>query len=115
MKKSVLISLLILFAIALFAFQIIKTQVVITVRNELGNTEANAKVTLFKTEADYEKEINPVQSGVTDAKGVVKFKDLEATSYFVKAEKDDKDNAGGGEKIGTLVANRINKVTIVIQ
>ncbi|MCU0383864.1 MAG: hypothetical protein MUF68_07325 [Cyclobacteriaceae bacterium] len=115
MKKQVLISLVVLFTMALFAFQIIKTQVVITVRNELGNTEANATVTLFKTESDYEKEVNPVQSGLTDAKGVVKFKDLEAIPYFVKAQKDDKDNAGGGEKIGTLVANRINKVTIVIQ
>lgn len=115
MRKSVLISLLVLYSVALLAFQIIKTQVVITVRNELGNTEANATVTLFKTEADYEKEVNPVQSGVTDAKGVVKFKDLDAIPYFVKAQKDDKDNAGGGEKIETLVANRINKVTIVIQ
>jgi hypothetical protein len=115
MKKQVLISLVVLFTMALFAFQIIKTQVVITVRNELGNTEANATVTLFKTESDYEKEVNPVQSGLTDAKGVVKFKDLEAIPYFVKAQKDDKDNAGGGEKIEALVVNRINKVTIVIQ
>ncbi|MCE2733847.1 MAG: hypothetical protein O9302_12535 [Cyclobacteriaceae bacterium] len=115
MKKSFIITFLVFATIVSFAFQIIKTQVVITVRNELGNTEANATVTLFKTETDYEKEVNPIQSGVTDAKGVVKFKDLEAIPYFVKVQKEDKDNAGGGEKIEALVANRINKVTIVIQ
>lgn len=96
-------------------FQIIKTQLAVTIRDELGNTVAGANVTLFEKEEDYNAETNPVISGVTDAKGVVKFRELKATSYFVLAKKDDKDNAGGGEQTGKLEANRINKVTIVIQ
>jgi hypothetical protein len=95
--------------------QLIKTQVHITVRNGLGNTEEAASVTLYNTEVDYEKEINPVQSGTTDAKGIVRFKELEAKEYFVKVEKGDLNNFGGGEKIGKLVENRINKVNIIVE
>jgi hypothetical protein len=95
--------------------QIVKTQMQITVRNELGNTEEGVSVTLFANEADYDKEQNPVQSGTTDTKGIVKFKDLNAQEYFVLAKKGDANNFGGGEKTGALVANRINKVNIIIQ
>jgi len=96
-------------------FQIIKTQLAVTIRDELGNTVEGAKVTLFEKEEDYNNETNPVMDGATDAKGVVKFRELKAISYFVLARKGDKDNAGGGEQTGKLEANRINKVTIVIQ
>ncbi len=115
MKNSIKISIAICLFLALSAFQIIKTQIAITIRNEVGNTEAGVKVMLFETEDDYTKEANVVAEGETDEKGVVKFKELKATSYYVIARKDDKDNSGGGEQTGKLEANRINKVTIVIQ
>jgi hypothetical protein len=101
--------------ITLSSFQIIKTQMVLTVRNELGNTEAGVTVQLYETEDDYKSEKNPAATGTTDDKGVVRFKELKAISYFILARKDDKDNAGGGEQTGELVAKRINKVTVVIQ
>ncbi len=108
-----------LFVVAFFfvltAFQIIKTQMVLTVRNELGNTEAGVTVQLYEKEDDYKAEKNAAATGTTDDKGVVRFKDLKAISYFIIARKDDKDNAGGGEQTGELVAKRINKVTVVIQ
>ena len=105
------------FAFLLFAmsFQIIKTQLALTIRNELGNVEAGVTVQLYENEEDYKAEQNPAAEGVTDAKGVVKFKELKAISYFVLARKDDKDNFGGGEQTGKLEANRINKATVVIQ
>jgi hypothetical protein len=53
--------------------------------------------------------------GVTDEKGVVKFKDLKAISYYIMAEKESKNNFGGGEVTGKLEEKRINKVTVVIQ
>jgi hypothetical protein len=108
-------TLTILFTLLLSSSQIVKTQLHITVRNELGNTEAGASVTLYTTETDYEKEQNPVQSGTTDEKGIVKFKELKAQEYFVLAKKGDINNFGGGEKTGQLVPNRINKVNIIIQ
>jgi hypothetical protein len=102
-------------SIALLSFQIIKTQMQITIRNELGNTEEGVTVQLFENEADYKAEKNAVQTGTTDKKGVAKFKDLKAISYFVLAKKGDKNNFGAGEQTGALQAGRINKVTVVIE
>ena len=115
MKTQLKISIAILLLIALSSFQIIKTQIAITIRNEVGNTEEGVKIMLFETEEDYTKEVNVVAEGETDDRGVIKFKELKATSYFVIARKGDKDNSGGGEQTGKLEANRVNKVTIVIQ
>ena len=95
--------------------QLIKTQMHLTVRNDLGNTVEGAKVTLYETEDDYKKEENAVAEGVTDGKGIVKFKELKAIAYYVLAEKEDLNNFGGGEKTGQLQEKRINKVVIVIQ
>ena len=113
MKKSIFITLL--FAITLLSFQIIKTQMTITVRDELGNLVEEASIQLFESEDDYLKEKNVVAEGTTDAKGVAKFKELKAISYYVIVRKDGKDNSGGGEVIGKLEEKKINKVTIVIQ
>ena len=114
--------LLILFALIIFfpAFstvleQIVKTQIHITVRNDLGNTVEGVTVKLFESEKDYNEETNIAAEGVTDAKGIVRFKELKAISYFVMAEKDGQNNFGGGEVTGKLEEKKINKVTIVIQ
>jgi hypothetical protein len=95
--------------------QLVKTQIHITVRNELGNTVEGTTVKLFETEKDYSEETNVAAEGITDAKGVAKFKDLKAISYFILAEKEDANNFGGGEVTGKLEEKRINKVTVVIQ
>jgi hypothetical protein len=102
-------------AVILSGFQLIKTTLHITVRDDLGNIVEGATVQLFETEDDYQKEVNMAAEGVTDKYGIVKFKDLKAISYFVIVRKDDKDNSGGGERTAQLEAKRINKVTIVIQ
>jgi hypothetical protein len=107
--------LLFTFCFSLLSFQIIKTQLTVTVRDELGNTVEGAKVQLFEKEEDYTAEKNVAAEGVSDKKGILKIKDLKAISYFVIVRKDDKDNAGGGERTGKLEAKKINKVTIVIQ
>ena len=99
----------------MLSFQIVKTQLHITIRNELGNTEEGVTVQLFANEADYKSEENVVAEGKTDEKGVVKFKELKTIAYYVIARKDDRDNSGGGEQIGKLEANRVNKVNIIIQ
>lgn len=99
----------------MMSFQIIKTQLTVTVRNELGNTEEGVTVQLFETEEDYKTEKNVSAEGVSDKKGIIKFKDLKAISYYMIARKEDKDNSGGGEQTGKLEANRINKVTVIIQ
>ena len=114
-SKSILLASSLVLVVLLSAFQLIKTQISITVRNELGNIEKGATVQLYEKEDDYKAEKNAVAEGITDEKGIIKIKELKAISYFVLVRKDDKDNFGGGEQTGKLDANRINKVTIVIQ
>ena len=97
------------------AFQIIKTSLGVTVRDEVGNIVVGATVQLFEKEEDYTAEKNVAVEGVTDDKGYIRFKDLKNISYFVIVRKDDKDNSGGGERTGKLEEKKINKVTIVIQ
>jgi uncharacterized protein (DUF2141 family) len=105
----------VLLALLLMSFQIIKTQLQVTIRDELGNTAEGVTVQLFENEEDYNAEKNPAAESVTDKKGVAKFKDLKAISYFVLARKGDINNFGGGEQTGKLEAKKINKVTVVIQ
>lgn len=102
-------------AMVMSAFQIIKTQLHVTVRDELGNTVQEATVQLFETEDDYLKEENVVAEATTDKRGVAKIKDLQDIPYYIIVRKDDKDNSGGGEKTEKLDAKRINRITIIIQ
>lgn len=95
--------------------QLLNTSLTLTVRDDLGNTVTGAEVRLFETEEDYLKEKNVAFSGVTDGKGVVRFKKLKAISYFVIVRKDDKDNGGGGERVGALEEGKFNKATVIIQ
>jgi hypothetical protein len=101
--------------LVLSGFQIIKTSLHVTVRDETGNTVEGATIQLFETEEDYTAEKNVVAEGTTDKKGYLKLKDLKAIPYFIIVRKDDKDNSGGGEQVEKLDAKKINKVTIIIQ
>lgn len=115
MKRLSLLTLLIAATVMLAGAQLIKTSLNLTVRDELGNTVEGATVMLFETEANYTEEKNPVATGTTDGKGLVKFKELKAMVYFVIVRKGDLDNAGAGEQIGKLEANKINKATVIIR
>lgn len=95
--------------------QILSTKLKITVVDELGNVVPDAKVTIYGSEADYNKEVNPVQPfQLTDSKGKVTFKKLNTKSYYVIIRKGDKDNSGGGEIISTLKKGKVNKANVVI-
>jgi len=115
MKKSFPILIAAALMVVCSAFQIIKTSLGVTVRDEVGNIVVGATVQLFEKEEDYTAEKNVAVEGVTDDKGYIRFKDLKNISYFVIVRKDDKDNSGGGERTGKLEEKKINKVTIVIQ
>ena len=116
MKKVIgILAVAILFSFTLATNPVFKTSLTLTVRDELGNTVEGASVKLFETEEDYNKEVNPVAQATTDAKGVAKFKGIKPIAYYVLVRKGDKDNAGGGEKIGALEEGKFNKTTVVIQ
>ena len=91
------------------------TKLRLTVLDDLGNTVERAEVTLYKTKSDYENEINAVQQTViTDKKGRVTFKKLEAISYYVTVHKGDMNNQGAGEIISALEPKKLNKVNVII-
>lgn len=115
MKKIAFVLFCMLGALPSAEAQFIKTTLNLTVRDELGNTVEGATVTLYETEANYKEEKNPVIVGDTDKKGVVKFKELQPIAYYVIVRKGDLDNAGAGEQIGKLEANKINKATVIIR
>jgi len=115
MKKILVLVAVITCVVSLSAFQLIKTSLNLTVRDEVGNTVEGATVQLFETEDDYNAEKNVAAQGVTDKKGYVRIKELKSMPYYVIVRKGDKDNAGGGEKTEKLEANKINKITIIIQ
>ncbi len=115
MKKTTFLFFVLLATAPLAQAQLIKTQLILKVVDELGNPVPQAAVKLFETEADYNQETNVAFEGTTDDKGVVQFKKMKAIQYFLIVRKDDKDNQGGGEKVGPLEENKFNKATVVIQ
>ena len=114
MKK---IASILFISVALFSLtssQLLKTNLRITVRNELGNLESGATVAVYKTKEDYDKSANPVALDKTDAKGIVTYEGMEAIVYYVTAEKGDRNNFDAGEKTEALAPNKMNKMTIII-
>jgi len=118
MKRLILLAFISCLAMATTqeaSAQVFSTKLKITVLNDLGNVVKDAKVTLYASEADYNKEINPVQPyKLTDSKGRVTFKNLETKSYYVIVRKGDMDNSDGGEVISELSKGKVNKANIVI-
>lgn len=95
--------------------QIFNTKLKITIVDALGNVVQDAKVRIFKNEADYIKEANDLQPlQLTNAKGQVTFKKLEEASYYILVRKGDLDNTDGGSIVDTLKKGKVNKVNIVI-
>ncbi len=95
--------------------QILSTKLKITVVDALGNVVQDAKVRIFRNEDDYTKEANDLQKyQLTNAKGQVTFKKLEAASYYILVTKGDLDNTNGGSIVDTLKKGKVNKVNIVI-
>ncbi len=95
--------------------QVLKTKLQVTVRNDLGNIVEGATVTLYKTQADYENNENPVQSGETDEKGRIIFKELQPVSYFMDVRKGDLNNDGRGVQTTKLIAKKKNIVATIIE
>jgi len=117
MKKTIFFTLIIA-TIALSAHNypnLLGTSLKITVRNDLGNLESGVLVTLYKNKEDFQKEENFVLKGFTNDKGLVSFKGLNPAAYYVTAVKGDMDNFGAGVQTNPLEANKVNKVTIIIE
>lgn len=116
MKKLLyIIPLLALMISAAVPSQLLKTGLRVTIIDELGNIQQDAKVVLYPSLEEYRKDSNAVASTTTDKRGVAKFTDLKPQIYYVNASKGDKNNIGAGVQTDTLKEGRINKVNIVIE
>ena len=118
MKKLLILPLL----LAIFSFtnisgtqQLLKTQLIVTVLDDLGNIQEGAKVTLYENEDDYNNLENPaLESRVTNQKGQVRFIGLKNVPYYVAAQKGDNDNFLRGEKTKPLDKGKFNKINVII-
>ena len=96
--------------------QLLKTNLRVTIQDDLGNIQEGAMVTLYDNNEDYRASENPVAGPVaTDKKGRATFKDLEEKVYFVHAEKGKLNNNGLGVQTDSLEGGKLNKAAIVIQ
>lgn len=92
------------------------TSLRITVIDGLGNYVEGANVAIYNNEEDFKNSENPVQEPqLTNEKGIVTFKDIEAIAYYVDVTKDKMSNYGGAQLTPELKAGRMNKVNIVIE
>ncbi len=113
---QVLFAFVFTFLFTLSDEQLLKTSLQVTVRNELGNLQEGVDVQLYESAEDYNNNENAIgEKQITDSKGRANFKNLESKVYFVNAEKGEANNFGGAEKTETLAANKVNKVTIIIE
>ncbi len=100
--------------LAISSYTMLRTDIRINVRNELGTIESGVTVSLYKTKEHYEKSTGAVFTGITDVKGNVTFDGVEPISYYIGAEKGDRNNFGAGEKTEVLQEGKLNKMTIII-
>ena len=117
MKKVFFLALVFVFCSAFVntKHQLIKTQLFITVIDDIGNHQEGAEVTLYVTKEDYDAQKNGIGPEKTNAKGKIRFVGLTETAYYVLAKKGKKDNTFKGEKVDNLVAGKMNKISIVIE
>ncbi len=115
MKKILYTTGILTVLIVAMSFQIIlKTSLQIKILNRLGSTVQGVEVKLYGNKEDYNASKNQIGTMMTDAKGQVLFKNLEAKPYYVSAVKGKLNNFGEAELTDTLTAGRRNKVIIII-
>ncbi len=88
----------------------------VRVIDSIGNVVPGAKVTVYASEADFNDEENEVVPfELSNKKGIVTFKKLEAKSYWILAKKGDMSNEDRGVQTEVLEKGRINKINVVLE
>lgn len=115
MKRIVSVSFILAFAITLMSAGFFKTNLKVTVIDDTGNFVEGATVTLYNSEEDYNNENAAVDPLVSNKKGQVHFKNIEARGYFLYAKKGDKDNIFNGQKVKPLEEGKVNMINVIIE
>jgi uncharacterized protein (DUF2141 family) len=98
-----------------FVQQGLKTQLRVTVIDEIGNIVEGATVKVYESQTDYNDSKSVVFEQVTDHKGRTRIVGLKDQVYFLEVVKDKKDNSLGAVQTAKLVKGRINKLNIIIE
>ncbi len=67
----------------------LRTELLVEVRDEAGNPQPNATVTLYRSRLDLETRVQSVASVTSNAQGIAYFEDIGSEIYYVLATYDD--------------------------
>lgn len=67
----------------------LRTELLIEVRDDTGNPQADAVVTLYRSLLDLETRVQPIATATSNADGIAYFEDVESEIYYVLATYDD--------------------------
>lgn len=122
MKTKLFFSLIILSIISMgsgmknTSFQLVKTNLHVTVLDGLGNKVDGATVTIYANSEDYKADRNAITKGETNKKGKFLFKGLETKTYYLDVRKGEMNNNGEGVQTrNPLAKGKVTKVTVVIE
>lgn len=94
--------------------QILKTQLRISVIDEIGNFTQGAEVTLYDSPEDYNNSQPAFGPKTTDKKGRVAFIGVSTGPYYIEATKGAYSNSLSSQLTDTLKPGRINKLNVII-
>ncbi|MEO9804747.1 MAG: carboxypeptidase regulatory-like domain-containing protein [Reichenbachiella sp.] len=119
MKKIQIIAALILLISATSVISktsgLFPTRVKVTVLEVSGEIVNGATVQFYKTKDDYLTNQNLQFEGVTNKKGWIVIKKIEAIPYFIEVTKGEKKNYGKGVQIEKIYEGKKNKINIIIE
>lgn len=98
----------------LCSYQVIRTQLRVTILDDLGNVRPGAKVSLYKTTKDFndnKRAYGPIEA---DEKGRAIFFSVENGPFYLEAVDGDYSNDFGGQLTDTLQEGKINKLNVII-
>lgn len=114
MKKMYKISVLLCTMLLLSSSQILKTQLRITVIDDIGNFTEGVEVTLYDSPEDYNNSQPAFGPEMSNKKGRVAFIGVGTGPYYIEAVKGDYSNSLSGQLTDTLKAGRVNKLNVII-
>ena len=91
------------------------TSLEITVTDDFGNIVRGATVELYATENDFYAATNVIETNLTDANGIITFRNLSSDKYYWFVSKDCKNNMNGGFGVTSAIPpNMVSVISTVI-
>jgi len=92
MKKIIILFAVVLSACTKTEYEILPPQLEIIVTDTNKKIISGVLISLFLNQEDWEQELNPVYTGLTDNSGSIVFENLDEQIYLFRAEKEELNN-----------------------